>query len=118
MANTIQDFEERDNSLEQKKAIGQLFFRIIPYVPLVILAVVIGLFCSKLYLRYATKLYAAKARLIVNDDTQQKSTNMLEAIQLQYKDISAESEKELETDRRRHARQSTRHSLPRPLQSR
>ncbi len=101
MANNIQDFEEHDNSLEQKKAIGQLFFRIIPYVPLVILAVIIGLFCSKLYLRYATKLYAAKARLIVNDDTQQKSTNMLEIMQFQYKDISAETEREMEILRSR-----------------
>jgi capsular exopolysaccharide synthesis family protein len=101
MANTIRDFEEHDNTLEQKKAIGQLFFRIIPYTPWVILALMIGLFCSKLYLRYATKLYAAKARLIVNDDSQQKSTNMLEAMQLQYKDISAETERELEILRSR-----------------
>ena len=101
MPNNIRDFEDHDNTLEQKKAIGQFFFRIAPYIPLVIIALIIGLFCSKLYLRYATKLYEVKARIIVNDDSQQKSTNMLEAIQLQYKDISAESEKELEILRSR-----------------
>ena len=101
MANKPQDFNERDNSLEQKERLRRLFFRIIPYTPILFLALLFGLACSYIYLRYATRTYAAKARLIVNDDTQKKNTNLMDVMQFEYKDISAETEREMEILRSR-----------------
>ena len=46
-------------------------------------------------LRYATLLYEAKARVIVNDDTQQKNANLLDIMKLDTRDLSAETEKEI-----------------------
>lgn len=101
MTNNSTDFVEQDNSREQKLQLKQLIFRIIPYAPLIIAALLLGIICSKLYLRYATKVYAAKARVIVNDDTQKKSTNLLDVFQFDYKDISAETEREMQILRSR-----------------
>ena len=96
MVNIPPDFNDQESSHQQRQQIRRLFFRVIPYTPLIILALLIGLLCSKLYLRYAKRTYAAKARLIVNDDSQQKSSNLLEIMQFEYKDISAETEREME----------------------
>ncbi len=101
MPNNSTDFVERDNSQEQQHQLKQLIFRIIPYIPLIIGALLLGLICSRLYLRYATKMYATKARVIVNDDTQKKSANLLDVFQFDYKDISAETEREMQILRSR-----------------
>ena len=101
MTNNIPDFNDQDESLKQKKQIKRLFFRLLPYTLFIILALVIGIALSYIYLRYTTPTYATKARLIVNDDTQQKNTNLLDLMQLDYRDISAETEREMEILRSR-----------------
>ena len=87
---------QEDDSLEQKDQLRRIFFRIIPYTPLIIIGLLIGMACSYIYLRYATRTYAAKARLIVNDDTQQKSSNLLEIMKLDTRNLSAETEREMQ----------------------
>ncbi|MEO5892136.1 MAG: Wzz/FepE/Etk N-terminal domain-containing protein, partial [Ferruginibacter sp.] len=101
MANNTLDFNDQDQNLDQKDQLKRIIFRVIPYTPLILLALLIGLAFSYVYLRYATRTYEAKARLIVNDDTQQKSANLLDIVKLDTRNLSAETEKEMEILRSR-----------------
>ena len=94
--NNTPPISDQDDSLEKNDQLRRLWFRIIPYTPLIILALLIGIACSYIYLRYATRTYAAKARVIVNDDTQQKSSNLLDIMKLDTRDLSAETEREMQ----------------------
>src|SRR2546428_800802 len=89
-------FNLKDDSLDQKQQTQRLLFRIIPYTPLIIFFLTLGVACAYVYIRYATRIYAVKARLIVNDDSQQKSSNLLEIVQLDTRNLSAETEKEMQ----------------------
>lgn len=100
MNNNTQDFYE-DDSPQRKDQLKRLFFRIVPYIPLIIVALFIGMAGSYISLRYATKVYAAKTRLIVNDDTQEKNSNLLNPFQFDSRDISSETEREIEILRSR-----------------
>lgn len=101
MVSNNMDFNEQDDSQEQKDQLRRVFFRVVPYTPLIVLALLIGIACSYIYLRYATKTYSAKARVIVNDDTQQKNSNLLDIMKLDTRDLSSETEKEMEILRSR-----------------
>ncbi|MDO9376799.1 MAG: hypothetical protein Q7T76_20395, partial [Ferruginibacter sp.] len=90
-----------DDSLEQKQQTRRIIFRILPYTPIIILGLCIGIFSSWVYLRYTARAYAAKARLIVNDDTQQKNSNLLDIMKLDTRDLSAETEREMQILRSR-----------------
>jgi capsular exopolysaccharide synthesis family protein len=97
MLNTANDFNiKEENSLEQNRHLQKLLFRILPYWPFVLLLLLLGTLASKLYLRYTTKVYAVKARIIVNDDAQQKSANLIDIVQLDTRNLSSETEKEME----------------------
>ena len=74
---------KNDNSLENHQQLQRLFFRIIPFWPLILLLILTGLSTAYLLLRYATPLYQVKARLVVNDDTQEKSANLQEIFTLE-----------------------------------
>ena len=96
MSNTTADLNNQEEQRDQKDELKRIFFRIVPYIPLIILAVLMGIGASYVYLRYATSTYAAKARLIVNDDTQQKNSNLLDIVKLDTRDLSAETEREMQ----------------------
>lgn len=87
---------ENHDSLEQNQQIQKLLFRILPFWPWVLLALVLGYIGARIYLRYATKIYAIKARVIVNDDSQQKTANLVDIVQLDTRNMSTETEKEME----------------------
>ena len=93
---TKSEFSGVGESQDQKDQVKRLFFRILPYTPLIFLTILIGLGASYAYLRYATPKFAAKARLIVNDDTQQKNTNLLDIMQLDTRNLSTETEREMQ----------------------
>ncbi|MEO9209769.1 MAG: polysaccharide biosynthesis tyrosine autokinase [Ginsengibacter sp.] len=98
--NEFHDIEE--DSLSQNEDLQRLLFRILPYWPLIVLAMIFGFVGAKIYLRYATKIYAVKARVIVNDDSQQKTGNLLAIMQqLDTRNMSTETEKEMEIMRSR-----------------
>ena len=101
MINTPSDFNDQDDTHQQTNRIRHLIFRIIPYIPLIILALLIGLAGAYINLRYATRIYAAKTRLIVNDDTQEKNSNLLNVVQFDSRDISDETEREMQILRSR-----------------
>lgn len=89
-------FNLNDESFDQKQDTQRLIFRIVPYIPLIIFFLLLGVAGGYLVIRYATRIYAVKARLIVNDDSQQKSSNLLEIVQLDTRNLSAETEKEMQ----------------------
>jgi uncharacterized protein involved in exopolysaccharide biosynthesis len=41
-------------------------------------------------------LYSVNAKLLVNDETQQKSANLSEFVNFEYKDVSEETEREMQ----------------------
>lgn len=96
MLNTTDNLNNhQENSLAQNLHLQKLLFRILPYWPIVLLFILLGVLASKIYLRYSTKIYAVKARIIVNDDAQQKSANLIDIVQLDTRNLSSETEKEM-----------------------
>ena len=93
--NNESDLQEED-SLSQSQQLQKLLFRILPFWPFILLALIVGFFGAKIYLRYTTKIYAVKARVIVNDDSQQKTANLVDIVQLDTRNMSTETEKEME----------------------
>ena len=85
-----------DDNLEQNHHIKRVFFRILPFWPLALFVIVMSLLGAYLYLRYTTPVYQASARLIVNDDSQEKSSNLLEAFKIDTRNLTNETERELE----------------------
>ena len=97
MPNTSNEFNNVEgDSLAQNQHLQKLLFRILPYWPLIVIVLILGFIGSKIYLRYATKIYAVKARVIVNDDSQQKTANLVDIVQLDTRNMSSETEKEVE----------------------
>lgn len=81
---------------EQGEQIQRFVYRILPYWPLVVLALVGGIVGANIYLRYQVAVYSASARLVVNDDTQQKTANLQEIFKIENKNVSSETEKEIQ----------------------
>ena len=90
------DINEQQDSKERSEQIQRLVYRILPYWPLLIVALVTGFLGAKIYLKYQVPVYQASARLVVNDDSQQKSANLQEIFRLENKSNSAETEREMQ----------------------
>ena len=90
------DTNTAKDSLDQGQQLRRVFFRIIPFWPLILFVIIMCLMGAYIYLRYAIPVYEAKARLIVNDDSEQKSANLLEAFKIDTRNITNETERELE----------------------
>lgn len=96
MENISNETNHPSDSLEHNQQLHKMLFRILPYWPVVVFAILFGFLVSRIYLRYATKMYSIKARVIVNDDSQQKTANLVEIMQLDTRNMSTETEKEME----------------------
>src|SRR6185437_9078946 len=96
MQNIANEFNVKEDSLDQNQQLQRLIFRILPYWPLIFLFILLGFLASRIYLRYATRIYALKTRIIVNDDSQQKTANLVDIVQLDTRNMSTETEKEME----------------------
>jgi len=90
------DFNVQDGSVNQNHQVKRIVYRILPFWPLILFVIAMSLLGAFLYLRYATPVYEANARIIVNDDSQQKSANLLEAFKIDTRNLTNETEKELE----------------------
>jgi capsular exopolysaccharide synthesis family protein len=101
MQTITKEFNIKEDSLDQNQQLQRLMFRILPYWPLMLMAILLGFLASRIYLRYATKVYAIKTRVIVNDDSQQKTANLRDIVQLDTRNMSTETEKEMELLRSR-----------------
>jgi tyrosine-protein kinase Etk/Wzc len=94
--NTQQDTGIQEQVVDQGEQIQRLLYRVLPFWPLIVLAIALGVVSARIYLRYQVSVYMAKARLVVNDDTQQKSTNLNEIIKLDTRNLSNETEREMQ----------------------
>jgi tyrosine-protein kinase Etk/Wzc len=101
MYNSSTDFNDKEEALDQKKNLKRFFFRVVSYIPLIILAFLLGIAGAKILLRYTKPVYTIKTRVIVNDDSQRKSSNLQEIIQLDTRNLSSETEREMEILRSR-----------------
>lgn len=93
------DSDLQENSLEKNQQLQYLLFRLFPFWPWIALAIIIGYGTGYALLRYATPVYQVKTRIIINDDSQEKSANLQEIIKIDTRNITAETEKEIETIR-------------------
>ncbi len=96
MIPTNSEFNTQNDSLDNNHQLKRVLIRIIPFWPLAVLIITVFMAGAYLYLRYSTPVYEANARLIVNDDSQQKNANILEAFKIDTRNISNETERELE----------------------
>ncbi len=69
---------------ESKNPLNELFFKFLPYWPLFVITVMIGLFCAWFYLRTAIPKYEASASIMLKDETKGadngKSLNQLDQL--------------------------------------
>ncbi len=96
MIPTNSEFNTQNDSLDNNHQLKRVLIRVIPFWPLAVLIITVFMAGAYLYLRYSTPVYEANARLIVNDDSQQKNANILEAFKIDTRNISNETERELE----------------------
>jgi tyrosine-protein kinase Etk/Wzc len=96
MATISPDIYTQNDSKNQGEQIQRLVYRILPYWPLVIIALVIGFLGAKMYVKYQVSVYQAKARLVINDDSQQKSANLQEIFKLENESTTADIEREMQ----------------------
>lgn len=61
---------------ENKQNFSQLLFRVWPYLPGILIALMIGIGISFFYLRNATRFYAAHAQIVVNDNSLEKGNSL------------------------------------------
>ena len=97
MSTNQQGFNIREDNSEQQEQIQRLIYRLLPYWPLIVLALLAGFLGAKIYLQYQIPIYSVKARLLVNDETQQKSANLQQILSLDNKALGADVEKETQT---------------------
>jgi tyrosine-protein kinase Etk/Wzc len=95
-SNYASDVDIQENALEKNQQLQYLLFRIFPFWPLIFFAVIMGLTTAYLLLRYSTPIYQVKARVLINDDSQQKSANLQEIIKLDTRNLTSETEREME----------------------
>jgi capsular exopolysaccharide synthesis family protein len=87
---------EKEEQIDDGQKIERLLLRILPYWPLIVLAIATGWIGAHIYLRYQVPLYSVNAKLLINDETQQQSTNLNEVVNFEYKDVSEETEREIQ----------------------
>lgn len=86
----------QDDVLDKNEQIQRFIYRLLPFWPFIIVALIIGYIGAKIYLRYQMPIYSVKARMIVNDQTEQKSANLQEILKIDTKNLTSETEKEIQ----------------------
>lgn len=99
LKNSNDTTDMQENSLEKNQQLQYLLFRLFPFWPLIALSLIMGYTTGYILLRYATPVYQVKTRIIINDDSQEKSANLQEIIKIDTRNLTAETEKEIETIR-------------------
>ena len=91
-----QNFSNQEISLEESQRVQRLLLRILPFWPLVVLVLILGFLGGYIYLRYQVPLYVINAKLVVNDDSQEKSANVVDLFKLDTRNLSVDAEREME----------------------
>ncbi len=95
MASQISELSNRNESLEESQRVQRLFLRIIPFWPILILALLLGVLGGYIYLRYQIPVYEVNAKVVVNDDSQEKSANLIDMFKIDTRNLSLAAEKEV-----------------------
>ena len=90
------NLSNQEISLEESQRVQRLLLRILPFWPLVVLVLLLGFLGGYIYLRYQIPLYVINAKLVVNDDSQEKSANVVDLFKLDTRNLSVEAEREME----------------------
>ncbi len=80
--------------VEKKINFSRIFFRVLPYWPLLPALIGILLAGAYFYIKYQVPVYQVNARVVVNDGEQEKGANLFQA--LTYKNVDRETEREKE----------------------
>lgn len=96
MPTNTQEFNSIDENVDSNKQLQHFLYRVLPYWPLLLLAIIVAATGVHYYLKFQVPIYVAKARLVVNDETQQKSANLQEIVKLDTRNLSSETEREIE----------------------
>ncbi len=76
-------------------SLRDLFYKYVRFLPIFVLSVAAGLFCSYLYLRYATSIYRTSATLVINSDKSSGKGDKFDDIFGSGKSSSVQSEIEV-----------------------
>ena len=96
MSPSKQDFSNQEISLEESQRVQRLLLRILPFWPVVVLVLGLGFLGGYIYLRYQIPLYVTNAKLVVNDESQEKSANVVDLFKLDTRNLSVDAEREME----------------------
>ena len=96
MSNQKSQFNNQEESSEESQRVQHIFLRILPFWPFIILALLFAMVAAFIYLRYQPNLYVVKTKFIVNDESQQKNANLQEIFTLDTRNLSVETEREIE----------------------
>jgi len=96
MAERNDEFNSHQEAIDKGEQIQRMLYRIIPFWPLILLALALAYVGARIYLRYQVPVYSAKARLIVNDQTEQRGANLQEIFKIDTRNLSSETEKEIQ----------------------
>ena len=87
---------QQEQQTDEGEKIQQFIYRLLPFWPLIAIAIITGFLFARVYLRYQTTWYSSKTRVVVNDNTDSKTANLTEIVKLDTRDLSAETEREIQ----------------------
>lgn len=98
MTNRIQseEFAQTNSNLNDQLDFKRLLLRILQFWPLILIAILLGGVVGFLYMRYTVPVYKISTRVIVNDDSQESNTNLLESLNANFRNVDRQTEKEIE----------------------
>ncbi|MFT3682718.1 MAG: hypothetical protein QM791_20845 [Ferruginibacter sp.] len=96
MKQLTEDLNAESEFSDKGEEVQRVLYRILPYWPVMLLGVILGFIGARIYLRYQVPVFTAKARVIVNDNTEQKSANLQEVLKLDTRNLSSETEREIQ----------------------
>ncbi len=96
MPDRADDFNSHEEAVDKGEQIQRILYRIVPFWPLIIIALALGYVGGSIYLRYQVPVYSARTRMIVNDQTEQKTANLQEILKIDTRNLTAETEKEMQ----------------------
>ncbi len=95
-SNYLIDAESQEGALEKNQQMQYFFFRLFPFWPLIFFALALGILAGYLALRLATPVYRVNIKMVVNDDDQQGGSALPSILRLDSRDLSTETEREIE----------------------
>lgn len=98
MINKLQseDFSQNSSNINDQLDFKRLFLRILQFWPLILIAVLLASVIGFLYMRYTVPVYKISTRVVVNDDSQEGNTNLLESLNANFRNVDRQTEKEIE----------------------